>query len=179
MQDIRGTKTERNLREAFAGETQAAVKYEYYAKKATKQGLPTVAEIFKETSINEKQHAKIWYKFLHESVIPDTDKNLLDAAEGEMYEWTEMYERMEREAKEEGFGQIAYLFRAVKEIEKRHEERYRKILSEINDKTIFAKDEKVSWICTKCGHIHTGEEAPSQCPVCAHEKGYFKVYTEE
>ena len=173
MKDLKGTKTERNLREAFGGESQAALKYEYYASKARAEGYRAIAEIFAETSHNEKEHAELWYKYLHEGEIPNTSEYLLDAAEGEMYEWTEMYGRMAREAKEEGFERLSYLFSAVAEIEKRHEERYRAYKKQVDEGTVFKRANETEWKCMNCGHIHKGENAPAVCPVCGHAQGDF------
>ena len=173
MKSLKGSKTEANLMTAFAGESQARNKYTYYASKARKEGYVQIANLFEETAANEKEHAKIWFKLLHDGDIPTTSANLLDAAEGEKYEWTDMYARMAREAKEEGFNDIAYLFEAVGRIEKMHEERYRKLLEAVEKGTVFADVEEQIWVCSNCGHIHIGKEAPSVCPVCAHPQGYF------
>lgn len=175
--NLKGTKTEANLLEAFAGESMARNKYTYFASRAKKDGYVQVAELFEETAKNEKEHAKIWYKLLHEG-IGDTIQNLKAAAEGENYEWTDMYDKFAKEAREEGFDYIADLFEGVAAIEKEHEERYRKLLANIEGKTVFAKETEVAWHCTNCGHIHTGKEAPEVCPVCAHPKAYFQVKAE-
>ena len=159
---------------AFAGESQARNKYTYYASEAKKAGYTVIADIFEETANNEKEHAKLWFKILHGDKVPDTATNLLDAAEGENYEWTEMYAQFAKEAKEEGFDRIAYLFEAVGKIEKEHEERYRAILEKLNAETIFVSEEVQVWICTNCGHIHVGKKAPEMCPVCQHPKAYFQ-----
>ena len=173
--NIKGTKTEANLWAAFAGESQARNKYSYYASKAKKDGYVQIAAIFEETANNEKEHAKIWFKLLHDGDIPTTAANLLDAAEGENYEWTDMYAEFAKVAKEEGFDRIAYLFDAVGKIEKEHEERYRKLLSNVEGDLVFSRDGDCIWQCANCGHIHVGKKAPEMCPVCAHPKAYFKL----
>lgn len=175
MSNLKGTKTEANLMTAFAGESQARNKYTYYASVAKKEGYVQIANLFEETANNEKEHAKIWFKLLHDGGIPDTATNLLDAANGENYEWTDMYANFAKEAKEEGFTKIAYLFEAVGKIEKEHEERYRKLLANIEGNAVFIKGEKVIWQCANCGHIHIGEKAPEVCPVCDHPKAFFQV----
>ena len=172
--ELKGSKTEQNLMTAFAGESQARNKYTYYASEARKAGYTVIADIFEETAGNEKEHAKLWFKLLHDGKVPDTATNLLDAAEGENYEWTDMYASFAKTAKEEGFDRIAYLFEAVGAIEKEHEERYRAILEKLNTETIFVSEEVQIWICTNCGHIHTGKKAPEMCPVCQHPKSYFQ-----
>ena len=172
--ELKGSKTEQNLMTAFAGESQARNKYTYYASEARKAGYTVIADIFEETAGNEKEHAKLWFKLLHGDKIPDTATNLLDAAEGENYEWTDMYAGFAKTAKEEGFDRIAYLFEAVGKIEKEHEERYRAILEKLNTETIFVSEEVQVWICTNCGHIHVGKKAPEMCPVCQHPKSYFQ-----
>ncbi len=172
--ELKGSRTEQNLMTAFAGESQARNKYTYYASEAKKAGYTLIADIFEETAGNEKEHAKIWFKLLHDGKVPDTATNLLDAASGENYEWTEMYAEFAKTAKEEGFDHIAYLFEAVGNIEKEHEERYRAILEQLNTDTIFISEEVQIWICTNCGHIHTGKKAPEMCPVCQHPKAYFQ-----
>jgi len=177
--ELKGTKTEANLREAFSGESQARNKYTYYASKAKKEGYVQIAALFEETARNEKEHAKIWFKLLHEGAVPDTMTNLADAAAGEMYEWTDMYDRMAKEAKEEGFDRIAYLFEAVGRIEKEHEERYRKLLANIEEGKVFDRaPEKVMWQCDNCGHQVEGEKAPGVCPVCDHPQAYFQIKPE-
>ena len=176
--ELKGSKTEKNLMDAFAGESQARNKYTYYASKAKKDGYEQIAELFLETAENEKEHAKIWFKLLHDGDVPDTCTNLEDAANGENYEWTDMYERMAKEAKEEGFDKIAYLFEAVGKIEKEHEARYRKLLENINEKLVFSKDGDAIWKCRNCGHIVIGKEAPAVCPVCAHPQSFFEVKAE-
>ena len=172
--NLKGTKTEKNLMEAFAGESQARNKYTYYASKAKKEGYEQIASFFLETADNEKEHAKIWFKLLHDG-IGSTPDNLKDAAEGENGEWTEMYARMEKEAREEGFEDIARLFAGVALIEKEHEERYLALLKNIEDGTVFKKNEKVVWICRNCGHIIDSPEAPVKCPVCDHPQAYFQL----
>lgn len=175
--ELKGSKTEKNLFSAFAGESQARNKYTYYASKARKEGYNQIANIFEETANNEKEHAKIWFKLLHDG-IPSTQENLKDAASGENYEWTNMYATFAKEAKEEGFDKIAYLFEAVGKIEREHEERYRKLIENLENETIFEKDGEVYWICQNCGHIHKGKTAPKICPVCAHPQSYFEVRAE-
>lgn len=177
MADLKGTKTEKNLETAFAGESMARNKYTYFASKAKKDGYVQIANIFEETAANEKEHAKMWYKLLHDG-IGTTEENLKEAAEGENYEWTDMYVNFAREAREEGFEEIAVLFEQVAEIEKEHEERYRKLLKNVTDKVVFSKDGDVIWQCTNCGHICIGKEAPEVCPVCAHPQSYFQVKAE-
>ena len=172
--ELKGSRTEQNLMTAFAGESQARNKYTYYASEARKAGYTVIADIFEETAGNEKEHAKLWFKILHGDKIPDTATNLLDAAEGENYEWTDMYAGFAKTAKEEGFDRIAYLFEAVGKIEKEHEERYRAILEKLNADTIFISEEVQVWICTNCGHLHVGKKAPEMCPVCQHPKSYFQ-----
>jgi rubrerythrin len=171
--ELKGSKTEKNLWEAFAGESQARNKYTYYASKAKKDGFEQIAAFFTETADNEKEHAKIWFKLLEG--IGTTTENLKHAAHGENYEWTDMYARMAKEADEEGFTDIARLFRGVAKIEKEHEERYRALLKNIEDGTVFKKNEKSVWICRNCGHIHDAIEAPEKCPVCDHPKAYFML----
>ncbi len=171
--ELKGTKTEKNLKEAFAGESQARNKYNFYASKARKEGYEQIANIFEETANNEKEHAKLWFKALNGGMVPMTIENLIDAAAGEHGEWTDMYSRMAKEAKEEGFDKLAYQFEAIGEIEKHHEERYLKLLEEVRNGTIFNKDEVVAWKCLNCGHIHFGKTAPKVCPVCDHPQSYF------
>ena len=173
--ELKGTKTEQNLMAAFAGESQARNKYTYYASKAKKEGYEQIAAIFEETANNEKEHAKMWFKELHDGGIPDTITNLLDAAAGENYEWTDMYDKFSKEAKEEGFDRLAYLFAEVAKIEKEHEERYRKLAENIKNETVFKKEVGNMWICRNCGHVHFGEEAPKVCPVCNHPQAYFEL----
>ena len=160
---------------AFAGESQARNKYTYYASKAKKDGYEQIAAIFTETANNEKEHAKIWFKLLHGGEIPSTADNLADAAAGENYEWTDMYAQFAKEAKEEGFDHIAYLFEAVGAIEKEHEERYRRLLANVEGGLVFSKDGDAIWQCMNCGHIHIGKQAPQVCPVCAHPQSYFQL----
>ncbi len=176
--EFKGSKTEKNLMEAFAGESQARNKYSYYASKAKKEGYEQIAAIFTETADNEKEHAKMWFKYLHGGSVPSTLENLLDAAAGENGEWTEMYKRMAEEAEEEGFEEIAYKFRAVAAIEKTHEERYRALAKNVEDKKVFTKDGEVYWQCRNCGHIYKGKKAPEVCPVCDHPQSFFEVRNE-
>ncbi|MBR3632257.1 MAG: rubrerythrin family protein [Elusimicrobiaceae bacterium] len=176
--ELKGSKTEKNLMTAFAGESQARNKYTYYASKAKKEGFVQIAKIFEETANNEKEHAKMWFKELHGGEVPATAANLLDAAQGENYEWTDMYAGFAATAKEEGFTRIAALFELVGKIEKSHEERYRKLLKNIETNEVFRKAGIVMWECSNCGHIHIGEEAPGICPVCAHPQAYFMVRPE-
>ena len=171
--ELKGSRTETNLMTAFAGESQARNKYSYYASKAKKDGYVQIAQIFEETANNEKEHAKIWFKLLHDGGIPTTIENLKDAAEGENYEWTEMYAEFAVVAKEEGFNEIAALFEMVAKIEKEHEERYKKLLANIEGGVVFSKDNDIVWICSNCGHVHIGKKAPELCPVCAHPQAYF------
>lgn len=171
--ELKGSRTEANLMTAFAGESQARNKYTYYASKAKKDGYVQIAQIFEETANNEKEHAKIWFKLLHDGGIPTTIENLKDAAEGENYEWTEMYAEFAVVAKEEGFDHIAALFEMVAKIEKEHEERYKKLLANIDGGVVFSKDNDIVWVCSNCGHIHIGKKAPELCPVCAHPQAYF------
>ena len=176
--DLKGTKTEKNLMEAFAGESQARNKYTYFASKAKKDGYEQIAAIFEETAENEKEHAKMWFKLLQGGEIKDTMSNLKQAAEGENYEWTDMYDRMAKEAKEEGFDHIAFLFESVGKIEKEHEARYKKLLENIEDGLVFSRDGDKIWKCRNCGHIVIGKEAPKVCPVCAHQQSYFEIKAE-
>lgn len=172
--NLKGTKTEKNLMEAFAGESQARNKYTYFASKAKKEGYEQIAAIFTATADNEKEHAKIWYKLLNDGV-GTTAENLKAAASGENGEWTKMYKRMAKEAREEGFDDIAKLFDGVAAIEKEHEERYLKLLKNVEDGTVFEKKTKTVWICRNCGHIHDGASAPEKCPVCDHPQAYFEL----
>ena len=176
--ELKGSKTEANLRTAFAGESQARNKYTYYASKAKKEGYVQIAKLFEETAANEKEHAKIWFKLLNGGDVPGTADNLLDAASGENYEWTEMYAEFAKTAKEEGFDRIAYLFEAVGKIEKHHEERYRKLLESVKDGRVFSRDGECIWQCSNCGHVHIGKKAPAMCPVCAHPQAYFELKAE-
>jgi rubrerythrin len=173
MPDIKGTKTEQNLKDAFAGESQARNKYTYFAAVAQKEGYEKIAAIFLETAENEKIHAKMHFK--HLSGIGTTAENLKEAAAGELYEFTDMYPRMAKEAKEDGFAEIAFLFESIARIEKHHQERYQRLLGELEGGTLFAKSETVSWKCMKCGHIHEGTEALKICPVCKHPQAYFEM----
>lgn len=175
MKELKGTKTEKNLQEAFAGESQARNKYTYYASKAKKDGYEQIAAFFEETAGNEKEHAKMWFKYLHDGKVPGTIENLKDAAAGEHGEWTEMYARMAKEAREEGFEEIARKFELVGDIEKRHEERYLTLLKNIEDEAVFKKNEEKMWICRNCGHVHIGKDAPEKCPTCDHPQSYFEV----
>jgi len=175
---LKGTKTEKNLEEAFAGESMARNKYTYFASKAKKEGYVQIAALFEETAVNEREHAKLWFKYLHGGEVASTAENLLAAAEGENFEWTDMYERMAREAREEGFEEIAKKFEMVGAIEKHHEERYRKLLKNLNDKKVFSKDGDAIWQCSNCGHIVIGKTAPEVCPVCNHPQAYFQVLAE-
>lgn len=176
--DLKGSRTEQNLMAAFAGESEARNKYTYYASKARKDGYEQIAAIFEETANNEKEHAKMWFKELNGGSVPDTIQNLQDAANGENHEWTEMYAEFAKTAREEGFDRIADLFTKVAEIEKSHEERYLKLLKNINDKLVFSKDGECIWVCRNCGHIVVGKEAPEVCPVCAHPQSYFELKAE-
>ena len=176
--ELKGSKTEANLRTAFAGESQARNKYTYYASKAKKEGYVQIAKLFEETAANEKEHAKIWFKLLNGGDVPGTADNLLDAASGENYEWTEMYAEFAKTAKEEGFDRITYLFEAVGKIEKHHEERYRKLLENVKDGLVFSRDGECIWQCSNCGHVHIGKKAPAMCPVCAHPQAYFELKAE-
>lgn len=173
--ELKGSKTEQNLLTAFAGESEARNKYTYFASKAKKDGYEQIAAIFEETANNEKEHAKMWFKELNGGEVPSTIENLQTAAEGENYEWTDMYDGFAKTAEEEGFKAIAAKFRMVAAIEKEHEERYRKLLKNIEDSLVFSKDEECVWICRNCGHIVIGKKAPSICPVCAHPQSYFEV----
>lgn len=175
--DLKGTRTEANLMAAFAGEAQARTKYNYYASKAKKEGYVQIAALFEETAANEKEHAKIWFKLLHNG-IGSTIDNLKDAAEGENYEWTDMYAGFAKEAKEEGFDEIAALFEGVAAIEKEHEERYKKLLANIEGGLVFSRDGDMVWQCSNCGHIVVGKKAPEVCPVCAHPQAYFQIKAE-
>lgn len=176
--ELQGSKTEKNLLAAFAGESQAHTKYLYFASQARKDGYEQMAAIFEETARNEKEHAKLWFKELNGGKIPSTLENLHAAADGENYEWTDMYAEFAKTAEEEGFTKIANLFKAVGEIEKAHEERYRKLISNIDEKVVFSKDGDAVWICRNCGHIVIGKEAPKVCPVCAHAQSFFELKPE-
>lgn len=174
--ELKGSRTEQNLIAAFAGESEARNKYTYYAAKARKDGYEQIADIFEETAGNEREHAKLWFKLLHG--IGSTEENLKDGAAGEHYEWTEMYATFAKEAREEGFQHIAALFEGVAKIEKEHEERYLKLLENVEKGLVFSRDGDTIWICTNCGHIHIGKSAPQVCPVCAHPQGYFEIKAE-
>ena len=175
---LQGSKTEKNLMTAFAGESQARNKYSYYASQARKEGYNQIADIFDETANNEKAHAKMWFKLLHGGAVPSTEVNLKDAAAGENYEWTSMYADFAKVAKEEGFDEIAMLFQGVAAIEKKHEERYTKLLKNLENDEVFKKSGKVVWKCTNCGHYHYGDKAPEKCPVCDHPQAYFELVCE-
>ena len=176
--ELKGSQTEKNLMEAFAGESQARNKYTYYASKAKKDGYEQIAAIFEETALNEKEHAKIWFKLLHDGAVPSTIENLKDAASGENYEWTDMYDGFAKTARKEGFDHIAYLFEEVGKIEKEHEERYKKLLANVEGGLVFSKDGDKIWKCRNCGHIVIGKEAPEVCPVCNHPQAYFEIKAE-
>ena len=176
MKDLKGTKTEKNLWEAFAGESMARNKYTYFASKAKKDGYVQISKIFEETAANEKEHAELWFKLL--GGIGDTAQNLKSAAEGENYEWTDMYSSMAKDAREEGFDHIAFLFEEVGKIEKEHEERYLKLLSNVEGGLVFSRDGDMIWQCSNCGHVVVGKKAPEMCPVCAHPKAYFQLKAE-
>ena len=178
MAELKGSKTEKNLQEAFAGESMARNKYTYYASQARKDGYEQIAKIFEETANNEKEHAKIWFKLLHGDAVPGTAENLLDAAQGENYEWTDMYARFAEEAREEGFTKIAALFDLVGKIEKEHEERYRKLLANVEGQLVFSREGDCIWECANCGHIVIGKKAPEMCPVCKHPKAFFQIKAE-
>jgi rubrerythrin len=175
MKELKGSKTEAHLQAAFAGESQARNKYTYYASKAEKEGYNQIGAIFRETADNEKEHAKIWFKLLHGDDVPDTATNLKDAADGENYEWTDMYAGFAKTAREEGFDHIAKLFEMVGAIEKEHEARYRKLLANVEGGLVFSRDGDMVWQCANCGHIIIGKQAPELCPVCKHPKGYFQI----
>ena len=178
MKELKGTKTEKNLLDAFAGESMARNKYDYFASKAKKDGYVQIAAIFEETAKNEKEHAKMWFKYLEGGAIKATTENLAAAAAGENFEWTDMYARMAKEAREEGFDEIAEKFEGVAKIEKEHEERYRKLLKNIEDEVVFSRDGDVIWHCSNCGHIVVGKKAPEVCPVCNHPQSYFQIKAE-
>ncbi|MBR1549758.1 MAG: rubrerythrin family protein [Bacteroidales bacterium] len=178
MKELKGTKTEKNLMEAFAGESMARNKYTYYASKAKKDGYVQISNIFEETAKNEKEHAELWFKYLHGGSVPTTTDNLKDAADGENQEWTDMYARMAREAREEGFTEIAAKFEMVGAIEREHEERYRRLLKNIEDGIVFSREGDMIWQCSNCGHIVVGKKAPQVCPVCNHEQAYFQLKPE-
>ena len=178
MKELKGTKTEKNLQIAFAGESQARNKYTYFASKAKKDGYEQIAAIFEETAAQEKEHAKMWFKLLEGGAIRSTPENLKAAAEGENYEWTDMYKEMARVAREEGFDDIAEKMEGVALVEKAHEERYRKLLKNIEDEVVFSRDEECIWQCRNCGHIVIGKKAPDECPVCNHPQAYFQLKAE-
>lgn len=175
MKELKGTKTEQNLQQAFAGESMARNKYTYFASKARKDGYEQIAAIFEETAQNEKEHAKLWYKLLNGGEISDTMANLKEAADGENYEWTDMYSHMAEEAEAEGFPEIAFKFRAVAAIERHHEERYRRLLKNIEEGIVFSREGDMIWICRNCGHIVVGKKAPEICPVCKHSRSFFEL----
>ncbi|MDR1318950.1 MAG: rubrerythrin family protein [Treponema sp.] len=178
MAELKGSKTEKNLQTAFAGESQAHTKYLYYASRAEKDGYVQIAGLFRETALNEKEHAKIWFKLLHGDGVPDTPSNLKDAIAGENYEWTDMYAGFAKEAREEGFAQVAALFDGVAKIEKEHEERYKKLLANIEGGLVFSRDGDKVWQCGNCGHIVIGKKAPELCTVCKHPRSYFQIRAE-
>lgn len=175
MKDLKGTKTLENLKQAFAGESQARNKYDYYASAAKKEGYVQISEIFEETAKNEKEHAKVWFKLIHDGVGKTKD-NLKDAAAGENYEWTDMYAGFAKDAHEEGFEDIADLFELVANVEKEHEKRYLKLMSRVEEDKVFAREENQVWHCGNCGHLHVGKKAPLECPVCDHPKAHFKIH---
>ena len=176
--ELKGSQTEKNLETAFAGESMATNKYSYYASQAKKDGFEQIGGIFSETSGTEREHAKLWFKYLHGGEIPSTPANLLDAAAGEHYEWTEMYKGFAETARQEGFSEIAARFELVAKVEKGHEERYRKLAANIDNKKVFEKDEEVVWICRNCGYLHYGKKAPEKCPTCGHPQSFFEVHCE-
>lgn len=176
--ELKGSKTEANLWKAFAGESQAHTKYQYFASKAKKDGYEQIAAFFTETALNEKEHAKLWFKFLHGGDVPGTEANLAEAAAGENYEWTDMYKQMAEDAIADGFPELAVKFRMVAAVEKKHEERYRKLLKNIEDAVVFSRDGDSIWMCRNCGHIVIGKKAPEACPVCNHPKSFFELRAE-
>ncbi|SDM90474.1 rubrerythrin [Acetanaerobacterium elongatum] len=176
--ELQGSKTEKNLLAAFAGEAQAWAKYSYYESQAKADGLNMISEVFKKTADNEAAHAKIWFRQLHDNSVPPTVNNLIDAIAGEHYEWSEMYAQFAQTARDEGFTRIAALFEGVLAIERAHEERYQKNLNDVNNNKVYSKDGEIAWICSNCGHVHYGKEAPAVCPVCEHPKAYFQPKTE-
>ncbi|MGM9699888.1 MAG: rubrerythrin [Prevotella sp.] len=175
MKELKGTKTEKNLMEAFAGESQARNKYTFFASQAKKEGYQQIAALFEETAANEKEHAKLWFKYLEGGAVQDTMTNLKAAAEGENYEWTDMYDRMAQEAEEEGFTEIAARMRGVAEVERHHEERYLRLLQNIEEGIVFSREGDTIWKCRNCGHIVIGKQAPELCPVCNHPQSYFEI----
>ncbi|MDR3207204.1 MAG: rubrerythrin family protein [Oscillospiraceae bacterium] len=178
MPELKGSNTEKNLRTAFSGESEARTKYTYYASQAKKEGYEQIAAIFQETADNEKEHAKLWFKALHGGAVGPTTENLADAAAGEHYEWSDMYKNFAEEARREGFAELAFQFAQVAEVEAEHEKRYLTLLQNIKEDLVFKRGEKVFWICRNCGHIHEGPAAPEKCPVCAHPKAYFQLWTQ-
>ena len=178
MKELKGTKTEKNLMEAFAGESMARNKYSYFASRAKKDGYEQIAALFEETAANEKEHAKLWFKYLEGGAVQDTMTNLKAAAEGENYEWTDMYDRMAKEAEEEGFTEIAARMRGVAEVERHHEERYRRLLQNIEEGIVFSREGDTIWKCRNCGHIVIGKQAPELCPVCNHPQSFFEIHAE-
>lgn len=176
--DLKGSKTAANLLTAFAGESQARNKYTYYASVARKEGYQQIADIFEITANNEKEHAKLWFKYLHDGKIPSTEENLKDAAAGENYEWTEMYKEFAQTAKEEGFDEIAKIMELIAKIEKEHEERFRTLIQNLAENKVFERDKQVIWVCRNCGHIHIGSKAPEVCPACSHPQAYFEIKAE-
>lgn len=176
--ELKGSKTEKNLQTAFAGESQASIKYTFYASRAKKDGYVQIQNVFNETAHNEHEHAKIWFKLLHGGSVQDTTVNLKDAAAGENYEWTDMYATFAKDAEAEGFNEIAEKFRQVGKIEKRHEERYLTLLKNVEENTVFNKIEEQVWICSNCGHVYVGNEAPEMCPVCDHPRAHFEIFNE-
>ena len=176
--ELKGSKTETNLLAAFAGESQARNKYDYYASKARKEGYEQIAAIFEETARNEKEHAKLWFKQLNGGEVPETIANLKDAAAGENYEWTDMYAGFAKVAEDEGFTKIAKLFKGVAEVEKHHEKRYKALISNVEETNVFEKSDETMWICRNCGHVHFGKSAPKVCPVCSHPQSYFELLSE-
>ncbi|MDR1538399.1 MAG: rubrerythrin family protein [Clostridiales bacterium] len=179
MPELKGTKTEKNLEEAFAGESMARNKYTFFASKAKKDGYEQIANFFTSTANNEKEHAEIWFKLLHNNGIPDTEENLQIGIDGEHYEWSDMYARMAQEAREEGFIQIGFLFDGVAKIENEHEQRYAALLENIKNGEVFARKEETVWICLNCGHVHRGAAAPKLCPVCSHPQAYFQLQSRD
>ena len=175
LMELKGSKTEANLKAAFAGESEARNKYTFYASKAKKEGYEQISAIFEETAGNEKEHAELWYKFLHDGAVPTTVENLKDAADGENYEWTDMYDKFAKEAEEEGFAEIARHMRNVGKVEKEHEERYRKLIENLNNGEVFKRNGVVVWKCRNCGYIHIAEAAPQVCPACSHPQAYFEL----
>ena len=178
VKELKGTRTEANLKAAFAGESMARNKYTYYASKAKKEGFEQIAQFFIETADNEKAHAKIWFKLLQGGEIGNTQENLKDAAAGEHYEWADMYSSFAKEAREEGFEEVAVLFDGVGAIEKDHEERYLKLMSNVKEGVVFSRENDEAWLCSNCGHIHKGKKSPELCPVCVHPKAFFEIKAE-